>query len=314
MRKVLSILFFCCISFLVKAQADLSVNSYFKKTKSGVLYHIITGSDSIRLTNGDIIKFNITAKVRDSFLVKPGTMPGYTQVDTTRDHYDFNDVTPLMHVGDSAVIGVPIDTLIAKGMLQPGFAGSVKGDILKFYIRIQKSFKNQDDAKVDFEAENKIMGDASLKELEAYLLKNKINTVKAPLGTYVEVIQAGTLPKIKKGNYIVVKYTGSLLNGKVFDSNVDPSFGHVDPLAFSIDVTPSQVIQGFEDGFKMFGKGGKGKLFVPSFLGYGAQGNGDILPNSNMIFEVEVIDVFASAPTASSMYKKKGTKAKKKKR
>lgn len=267
----------------------------YKKTKSGVSYIIFPGEGKTKLKNGDIIKFNITAKVKDSFLVKPGVMPGYAQVDTSREHFDFNDVTPMMKEGDSAVVSVSIDSLVAKGMLQPGFAGSKKGDLLMFYIRVLKAFKTQDEAKADFDTENKKAGDASVKALEDYLAKNNIKATKTAKGTFVEVVNAGVEPKIDSANYVTMKYTGMLLNGKKFDSNVDTAFHHVEPFSFSVD--QGQVIQGWDDGLKMFGKGGKGRLFIPSFLGYGAQGNGEAIPaNSNLIFEVEVVDLQAKAP------------------
>ncbi len=290
MKQIKYLLLIAVVAFAASCKQD------YKKTKSGVSYIIYPGDGKVKLKNGDIIKFSITAKVKDSFLVKPGVMPGYAQVDTAREHFDFNDVTPLMKEGDSAVVSISIDSLVAKGMLQPGFAGSKKGDLLMFYIRVLKAFKSQDEAKADFEAENKKAGDAATKELEDYLAKNNIKATKTAMGTYVEVMNPGTGPKIDSGSYVTVKYTGTSLDGKKFDSNVDTAFHHTDPLSFSVDAQPAQVIQGWEDGFKMFSKGGKGKLYIPSFLGYGAQGNGDIKPNANLIFDVEVLDVQAKAP------------------
>jgi FKBP-type peptidyl-prolyl cis-trans isomerase len=50
-------------------------------------------------------------------------------------------------------------------------------------------------------------------------------------------------------------------------------------------------IKGFEDGLRLLGKGAKGRLFIPSVLGYGSQGSGKIKPNTNLMFEIEVLDV-----------------------
>jgi FKBP-type peptidyl-prolyl cis-trans isomerase FkpA len=289
MKQIKYLLLIAVVAFAASCKQD------YKKTKSGVSYIIYPGDGKVSLKSGDIIKFSITAKVKDSVLIKAGAMPGYAQVDTSREHFDFNDVVPLMKEGDSAVVSVSIDSLIAKGMLQPGFAGSKKGDLLMFYIRVIKAFKTQDEAKADFETENKKAGDASVKALEDYLAKNNIKATKTAKGTFVEVVNPGTDPKIDSANYVTMKYTGMLLDGKKFDSNVDTAFHHVEPFSFTVD--QQQVIQGWDDGLKMFGKGGKGRLFIPSFLGYGAQGSGDRIPaNSNLIFEVEVIDMQAKAP------------------
>jgi FKBP-type peptidyl-prolyl cis-trans isomerase len=57
------------------------------------------------------------------------------------------------------------------------------------------------------------------------------------------------------------------------------------------------VIPGWTEGIQLMSVGSKYKLYIPSALGYGANGAGDkIAPNSTLIFEVDLIDIEPPAP------------------
>lgn len=102
--------------------------------------------------------------------------------------------------------------------------------------------------------------------------------------------KVGKGPMPTKGQTIVVNYTGMLLNGKTFDSNVDPLFGHIQPFRTPIGV--GKVIPGWDEGMVTMKVGGKRRLIIPPDLGYGEQGAGDrIPPNSTLVFDVELLGV-----------------------
>ena len=107
---------------------------------------------------------------------------------------------------------------------------------------------------------------------------------KSPTGLqYIDSV-TGSGPQPQPGQSVTVHYTGMLENGTVFDSSVQRG----QPAEFSVD----RVIPGFREGILGMKVGGKRKLFIPSALGYGAQGSGNrIPPNANLIFEVELISV-----------------------
>ncbi len=111
-------------------------------------------------------------------------------------------------------------------------------------------------------------------------------TVTTPSGLkYVDVVVGkGAAPA--PGKMVKVHYTGTLENGKKFDSSVDRK----EPFSFTIGV--GQVIQGWDEGVMTMKVGGKRKLIIPSKLGYGARGaGGDIPPNATLLFDVELLDV-----------------------
>ena len=85
---------------------------------------------------------------------------------------------------------------------------------------------------------------------------------------------------------ILVHYTGKLEDGTVFDSSYDRG----QPFSFQIGLR--QVIEGWEQGLLGMKVGGKRTIFIPSELGYGERGAGDLIPpNANLIFDVEIMDV-----------------------
>lgn len=91
--------------------------------------------------------------------------------------------------------------------------------------------------------------------------------------------------KVTKGDKIDAHYTGTLKNGKKFDSSRDRN------QPFSFIVGNGQVIAGWDEGFTYLRKGDVATLIIPAGLGYGEMDMGDIPANSTLYFDVEVMDV-----------------------
>ena len=52
-----------------------------------------------------------------------------------------------------------------------------------------------------------------------------------------------------------------------------------------------QVIAGWDEGILLLNKGAAARLLVPSYLGYGARGAGEVIPpDTTLIFDVELVD------------------------
>lgn len=99
-----------------------------------------------------------------------------------------------------------------------------------------------------------------------------------------EIVGEGKVAE--KGKYVLVHYRGTLESGKQFDSSYDRG----EPLRFKLGV--GQVIKGWDDGILGMKVGGKRNLFIPADLGYGSRGAGNVIPpNSNLIFDCELVDV-----------------------
>ena len=118
--------------------------------------------------------------------------------------------------------------------------------------------------------------------LQVYFTENNITPQKTQSGLYYVIDEQGT--PIQNVQSVTVNYEGKLLSGEIFDS----SFG-IKPFNFTVGV--GSVIAGWDEGIPLNGKGGKGTLYLPSHLGYGARGAGsDIPPYAILVFRIEVFN------------------------
>ena len=104
----------------------------------------------------------------------------------------------------------------------------------------------------------------------------------------IEIIsdKPGDGKKIIYHSWVQIEYTGSFESGEVFDTNI----GKDRPLVVQIGM--KEVIPGFERGIIGTTKGTKRKIKIPAELAYGEKGGGDVIPpNTDLIFEFEIIDV-----------------------
>jgi peptidylprolyl isomerase len=105
-------------------------------------------------------------------------------------------------------------------------------------------------------------------------------------GLEITDLVVGTGAEAAAGKKVSVHYTGTLTDGKKFDSSLDRG----QPFAFSLGA--GQVIRGWDQGVAGMKVGGKRKLVIAPHLAYGACGFPPVIPpNSTLVFEVELLDV-----------------------
>ncbi len=104
-------------------------------------------------------------------------------------------------------------------------------------------------------------------------------------GLQYKVIEEGEGDRPTDSSMVTVHYEGKLLDGTTFDS----SYERGEPIEFEV----GQVIPGWTEAIQLMRPGAKWQVFIPSDLGYGERGtpNGEIPPNSVLIFDVELLSV-----------------------
>lgn len=130
-------------------------------------------------------------------------------------------------------------------------------------------------------SEKSVMEDKSI-NMKDYLIKNNIDAKETESGLLYTITEEGDGTHPTVSDSVTVHYHGYTKDGQVFDSSVERG----EPLSFNL----TQVIVGWQEGIPLLSKGGKGVLYVPSNLAYGERGIGPIKPNTDLIFEVELID------------------------
>jgi FKBP-type peptidyl-prolyl cis-trans isomerase len=291
-------------------------NVDFKKTKAGVPYKVFSTGKGDSIRQNYIVKFEVIRKTKDTVLFSSyeQKMPQYLQVQPAPEQLSYSDIGgnlmeifPKAKKGDSIYITESADSLLKQNPQLATQSPLKKGDQIITTIKIIDVYKTPEEAqaavskdrianadKVDKETLERFKKDTAAqaqmakdnKIIEDYLAKNNIQAQKTDWGVYVQTLNPGQGPKPKAGEYANVKYKGSTLAGQEFDAGIYP-----------LQIGLGGSIKGFDEGVRQLSKGGKAKIFIPSMLGYGAQGNPPkIAPNENLIFELELLDISNTPP------------------
>ena len=127
---------------------------------------------------------------------------------------------------------------------------------------------------------------ANLQESADFLEANKSKegVVTLPSGLQYKVLEAGEGPSPTPDDQVKVHYTGTLIDGTVFDSSIERG----EPIVFGV----SQVIPGWTEALQLMSPGSRWMLYIPPYLAYGENGAGGVIgPNQALIFEVQLIEV-----------------------
>ena len=145
------------------------------------------------------------------------------------------------------------------------------------------------------ESDEKVQAQKALDEQKEFLDKNaKDSTIKlTPKGVQYKILKEGTGLVPKVSDKVQVHYIGALLDGTEFDNSVKRG----EPLEFPV----SAVIEGWQDLLQMMKEGMKVKAWIPSGLAYGEAGVPPMIPaNAMLVFEVELLKVYAEVPAIDS--------------
>ncbi|MEM6805710.1 MAG: FKBP-type peptidyl-prolyl cis-trans isomerase, partial [Bacteroidota bacterium] len=112
-----------------------------------------------------------------------------------------------------------------------------------------------------------------------------LDLARTDSGLHYVIEKIGSGKQAEANKEVSVHYTGRLLNGGKFDSSHDRNR----PISFPLGT--GKVIQGWDEGIALFKEGGKGKLIIPSYLGYGGRDMGSIPANSTLVFDIELLEV-----------------------
>jgi FKBP-type peptidyl-prolyl cis-trans isomerase len=272
-----------CVSACIFAMAQTH-----QTTPNGVLYKFIKKFPNNRKVKlGDIVNFSIAIyNGKDSLLQKSldNQINWQNKYSESERRTTPLEVFGLLQEKDSVEVLIPLDSMRKYSPTAlPTFINV--GQYLKYYIKVSKVRSNEE---IQKEKEGKIakLKIEETKNIQQYLKKNKLVAKALPSGLHIVVTQKGTGAIPQKGQKIVAHYTGTLLDGKKFDSSVDRG----QPFEFTVGV--GQVIKGWDEGFMQMSVGTKAKLIIPSFMAYGERGAGaDIPPNSILVFDVELITI-----------------------
>jgi FKBP-type peptidyl-prolyl cis-trans isomerase FkpA len=310
MKKVFYLLAFSSV-------AITGCKNGFKKTTEGMEYKIISDDKGAKLQEGNFMEIAFKVEYKDAsmdtILVDSKDVGNQVAPFSSQIPAPYYNIFKQLRVGDSVILRQLTDTLIKSGRSLPFmkkdqysvttfklvniFTEKAQSDsAMKVNMKIAKAKRYQmavaeiTKQLATTEADQMKVDD---KMLTDYMTKNNIVATKTAWGDYVSITTPGTGENLDNTSIAVVNYTGKTLNDTTFDSNTDPKFNHTDPL--QIDMSEFRMIPGWLDGLKLFKKGSKGILLIPSSLAYGKSGQGGkIKPNENLVFNIEIVDVLTA--------------------
>jgi len=125
-------------------------------------------------------------------------------------------------------------------------------------------------------------------EINAWKAKMKMDNVAydstaTKIYYILDKTKIGTGANVRAGNKVTVNYSGTFMDGSVFDSSNGYTYVH--------KATDQRMISGWEEGIQLLNKGSRATFLIPSAKGYGTAGSGSIPPYTPLIFVIEVVDI-----------------------
>jgi FKBP-type peptidyl-prolyl cis-trans isomerase FkpA len=273
--------------FLIVAAAMFaSCSDNYKKTSSGLLYKIESDGKGQPAKVGQVLKFNFIQKIKDSVLRETYSgAPAYEMVDSVGPVYNAAELFTQLRKGDSLVVVFLGDTINKKFGLPPFMK---KEDKITLSLKILDVFPDAQAATADRAKEFEKQKDVSAKAFETYMAKKSNGMQKTPMGSYIDMKTPGDGPAADSGKLVSIRYRGKLIpSEKVFETNMDDK--NTPPIEFVVGT--GRVIRGWDEALPYFKKGGKGTIYIPGELAYGAQPGPGGQPHQPLMFDIEIVDV-----------------------
>ncbi len=232
------------------------------KTASGLEYTITAKGNGKKASNGDKVKVHYTGKLLDG-----------TKFDSSVDRNE------------------PFSFKLGAGQVIKGWDEGIAllnvGDKASFKIPAELGYGAQPNGSIPANAT--LLFDVELLEviegLKPWDMTGKKVEKTASGLEYVMFNKSTNTQKPSQGQRVKVHYTGYFKDGKIFDSSVERG----QPIEFPIG--KGQVIKGWDEGIALLSPGDKAKLIIPYHLAYGEQARGPIPAKSDLVFDVELIEI-----------------------
>ena len=262
----------------------------YKQTADGLYYRFeVQNKDAQQVQDGDVLVGEMTLRLDTTVLLSnvgrtERLMPAIPSYDGV-----LHEGLLMMHVGDKVTFAIEADSM-AKFM-QPNQMPPMyeQGKGMKFYyeINLQDIVTKEEFAEeqANYQTQMEEVRQQEPELIANYVKENNIKAQPTADGLYIIVKKAGKGTKVAVGRQVAMHYTGRLLDGTVFDSSIGK-----EPLSYVVG--QMGLIRGWEEGVMGQPEGSQLQLIIPSAMGYGSQGAGQLIPPySPLVFDIEIVSV-----------------------
>lgn len=267
----------------------------FKESENGLYYKMVNDSDGNPAKEGEYVKVNMRyTNFADSVIFDNAIehIPVWLNVKKAAFKGDIMEGIQMLSKGDSAVFVVNTADFYSKTVGMQVMPPHAKRDTVIYVairvLEVKNSEQFAEEARKmqqEYEVKLEQIRMQETEKLKEFITKNNIKEQPRPSGLYFISQSPGSGPQPKKGENVVVHYTGRFIDGQVFDSSEGS-----EPLKVTVGV--GQVIDGFDEALMLMKKGGKARAIIPSSIGYGAaEPGGRIPPYATLVFDIQMIDI-----------------------
>ncbi len=268
----------------------------YQQTENGLTYKFHESNKGPKPSIDNIVQIDFAYRYpADSvFFHSNQTGPaGYIKIEPSGYPGDIYEALRMMSKGDSASFMFDAQnffTVSAGSPMVPDFIDpqdSIYVDIVMHDFFTEEDYEaHMEEKREEMLLEQEVAAANETKLLEQYLEENEITVQAEESGLVIIVTEEGNGPVPSPGQKVTVHYTGTLLDGTVFDSSVERD------TPFEFVVGQGQVIRGWDEAFTKLPVGSEAKLIIPSHLAYGDTDRGPVIKAfSTLIFDVELLDV-----------------------
>lgn len=271
----------------------------FEKTDTGLYYKFYTQTtDTAHVAYEQVVKLRMKKYLNDSILDNtdtkfPNGINQYIREGAFKGAIE--EGIQMMAEGDSASFLVSTDSIDKYYPPQDSAQRFPKNSYLTFNVKLLDILSSEDLKKEDERLRADFIQSRKEKEpleMRTYIQDNHIDAKPDVHGMYLIEVKKGTGQSPKAGDSVIVNYTGTFLNGTVFDSSVKRN----EPFGFVMG--KEQVIEGWEQALRLMKEGATATIILPSSLGYDSTGFLDqktgkyfISPYSPLKFQIELLKI-----------------------
>ena len=270
-------------------------NLPFSESENGLLYHTTVEGSGEQAKSGDHVRVHYTGSFLDGRVFDSSVERGEPivfKLGVGQVIPGWDQGIALLKQGEKANLYIPPE--LAYGEAGAGDA-IPPNSYLQFEVELveimseeaYQKWSEEEDARRRKMIEEYIETQMrkELTGIVAYAKQDDLDLQMTDTGLFYHIEDAGEGEKAEAGKTVSVHYTGKLLSGEIFDSSRQRN----EPISFELGA--GRVIQGWDEGIALFRVGGKGKLVIPSPLGYGPRAMGSIPAESTLVFDIELVAV-----------------------
>lgn len=255
-----------------------------RPSASGVYYWTTQAGNGIRPQSGDQVEVHYVGRLLDGRTFESSYDNGQSFKYIVGEGYvipGWEEVLPKMHEGEKATVVIPFEMAYNEQTVGPipPYTNLVY-DIELLHVTPAAELARQ------IEEEMAALKAQSEKDLANYLRQNNITVEPRPSGLYYVSHKECSDIMAVPGYTARIKFDAYYLDGTVLGSSDSLGVDY-----YEVPVGQGKVLRGLEEGISYMAKGENATLIIPYTLAYGESGYGAIPPYTNLVFNVEVLDV-----------------------